>query len=421
MKKAVPHLAFSRTQWPVLVGHIGVVSTRDDALSSALRLLETASQVSCALVDTPGIVALLSGLVDSSSSGGSAEGAPSAPDQPPPPPCATSTRLLALKCLRQLLVHAGYRSAALVEATSGALAAACCAPDPSLRLAAYAALAGAVTGSPLDGAAACVRAGFADSLPLRVLSELPEHGRGLPALVEGALCATRELLVSSGGRAARGIARALTSGLVGALLDAAALPSASEATLDATMAMLAALAADPAGGRPALLAPAAAARAFPALVAMLAYRAPGSRDMRVAAGAASALCTLAVVDEGKREALRAFGGLPCGSDMEEKELPGVSSAGHGLNALAAILIDACVDGAPPPSAAPAALAACGAISTLSQHPTARAAFMAAANIRRQVFEKFAEGAKQGRYGGPAISEALEKACTGAWDAVLWKP
>ena len=183
------------------------------------------------------------------------------------------------------------------------------------------------------------------------------------------------------------------------------------------MACLAVLAGDAGGGRPALLQPAAAARLFPLLVAMLSHRGAGG-GMRVAAGAASALSTLAVVDEGKREALRAFGGSAMGAG---EPLPGPASAGAGLNALAQILIDASAEGAPPPAAAAAALAACGAIAVLSQHPTARFAFMAAPSIRRQVFEKFSEGAKQMRYGGRAMSEALDKACTGAWDAVLWKP
>jgi hypothetical protein len=137
-------------------------------------------------------------------------------------------------------------------------------------------------------------------------------------------------------------------------------------------------------------------------------------------GTEAALAYLAVVDEGKRDALRAFGGLEAGGGTGAP-LPGPASAGAGLNALAQILIDASGEGAPPPAAAAAALAACSAIAVLSQHPTARFAFMAAASIRRQVFERFGEGARAGRYGGAAMSAALEKACTGAWDAVLWKP
>jgi hypothetical protein len=448
--KTSPHLAFSRSQWPVLLGHITCASAvappaapaaaRDDALASALRLLESASQVSCALLDAPSVVGVLADLAEGRSSAAAAdaaaaapaegseeaagaaaaEGSAAAPAAPAAEPPAACTRLMALRCLRQLLLHAGARSGALVAATSAALHAASCAPEPALRLAAYAAIAAACEGSPGEGAAAAVRAGgFADSLILRVLSELPEHPRGAPALVEGALEASRALLESSGGRAAAAVPRALSSGAVEALLGAAALPGASARLLEASVACLAVLAGDGGGGRPALLAPPAAARAFPLLVALLSHR--GARgSLAVPAGAASALAYLAVVDEGKRDALRAFGGLEAGGGSEAP-LPGPASAGAGLNALAQVLIDASGEGAPPPAAAAAALAACSAIAVLAQHPTARFAFMAAASIKRQVFERFGEGARAGRYGGAAMSAALEKACTGAWDAVLWKP
>ena len=434
LAKSTPHLAFSRKQWPVLLAHVSsataALAARDAALTSALRLLESAAQVSCALVDTPELVGVLAGLsegrvgagADAGGDAGGDAGAPAGAGAAAalPAPLPACTRLLALKCLRQLLLHAGARSGALVAATAGALQAACCAPDASLRLAAYAAIEGACLGSPVEGAAACVReGGFADSLVLRVLSELPEHPRGAPALVEGALAAVHALLESSGGRAAGAVPRALSSGAVEALLAAAALAGASERLLDAAVACLAVLAGDGDGGRPALLAPSAASRAFPLLVALLAHRGAGG-SLAVPAGAASALAYLAVVDEGKRDALRAFGGLEAGGGSEAP-LPGPASAGAGLNALAQVLIDASGEGAPPPAAAAAALAACSAIAVLSQHPTARFAFMAAASIRRQVFERFGEGARAGRYGGAAMSAALEKACTGAWDAVLWKP
>ena len=406
--KAHPHLSFGRLQWPTLLRHLGEPSTRDDALSSCLRLLELEKNVSCAMVDTPSIVGVLTAFVDASVGGERREGLEQLPE---------ASRLLALQCLGLVLRHAGVRSRELVEATAPALSAACCSPHPSLRLAAYHAVAQAVRGSPSEGALACVQAGFADSLVLRLLSEIPEHGRGAPALAEGACVALREVLCSSGGRGGGATPRVLSSGAVTALLDAAQLPSASEALLDASVACLAVLSSDAGGGRPQLLAPAPASQAFPLLSGLLSHRGPGG-SLAVAASSAFALSTLAVKDDGKRDALRAFAGFPTG---EGQPLPGPASAGYGLDALAQILIDACSEAPPPPAAAQAALGACAAISTLAQHPTARFAFMAASKIKRQVFEKFAEGAREGKFGGKVVGEALERACMGAWNAVLWKP
>jgi hypothetical protein len=450
MPKSTPHLAFSRNQWPTLLKYLSAevldeagLGTRDAALRSALGLLASASQVSCAMVDTPALVGLLSALTEgraaaaaaAAADGGSSEEASASAAAAPAPPVPACTRLLALRCLRQCLQHAGSRSASLLQAVAPSLQAASCSPEASLREGAYAALEAAFTGSPVEGAAAGVACGFADSLVLRLLSELPEHDRGRPGLLQGALAATRALLESTGGRAQRAVPRALTSGAVEALLSAAALGAPSEATLHAALACLAALAGDSEQGRAALLAPPSAARLFPLLVDRLAHRGAGG-SLRCAAAAAAALAALAVVDEGKRDALRAFGGLQCG---QGGELPGPASAGMGLNALAQVLMDAAggegggsgssgggsvasaADTGPPPAAAQAVLAVCGAIAVLSQHPTARFAFMAAANIKRQVFERVGQRAREGRYGSGAVAGALEKACTGAWDAVLWKP
>jgi hypothetical protein len=415
-EKGHPHLAFSRLQWPVLLAHLKSPSTREDALGSCLRLFTLESNVSCAMVDAPGVVEVLSGYV-----GGEEYD-------------CVGTRVPALQCLGRVLRHGGYRSASLVQATAPAIAAACCTPHPPLRTAAYAAIASAAQGSPSEGAAAAVGAGFADSLVLRLLSEIPEHGRGRGGeeACLGALVALREVLCSSGGRTAGALPRALSSGLVGALLEAACLEGASEGLREAALACLGVCAGDAGAGgaRAALLHPASAARLFPLLFAALGVR--GSRDgsLAIPARAAAALASLGVVDEGKRAALRVAGGMEAvggagggGSGSGgEHPLPDPVAAGIGLDALAQILLDAGEGGPPgPPCAGPAALAACSAISTLSQHPVARFAFMKAPKIKRETFEGFAAAAREGRYGGKDISLGLERACTGAWDAVLWKP
>jgi len=411
VEKVHPHLSFGRKQWPSLLGHLRGANTRDDALASCLRLLELEKNVCGVFVDAPDMVGVLTGFVGASSE--LVEGVSERELVP------ASSRVTALRCLGFVLRHAGMRSSDLVEAVAPSLSAACCSNHAPLRLAAYQALAQAVRGSPSAGALACVQAGYADSLVLRLLSEIPEHGRGAPQLAEGAATALRELLCSSGGRTGGAMARALSSGAVTALLDAAQLPEASEILLDACLACLAAFSGDVGGGRPQLLAPATACTVFPLLTRLLSHRGPGG-SMAIAASAASALASLAVKDEGKREALRAVAGMEVGESMP---LPGPASAGYGLDALAQILMDACGKESvpPPPFAAQAALAACSAISTLAQHPVARFAFMAAPKIKRQVFEKLALEAREGRLGKQLMSEALERACTAAWDSVLWKP
>lgn len=281
VEKSHPHLAFSRQQWPVLLGHLTTPATREDALGSCLRLFTLESNVSCALVDAPGVVGVLCGYV----LGESYE--------------YVGTRVPALQCLGRVLRHGGYRCGPLVEAMAPAIAAAACTPHAPLRAAAYAAIAAAAQGSPTEGAGAAVGAGFADSLVLRLLSEIPEHGRGRGGeeACLGALVALREVLCSSGGRTAGALPKAMSSGLVGALLEAASLGEgeggpeggstttdgttsaavASEELLEAALACLGVCAGDagPKGARAALLEPSSAARLFPLLFRALGVRGSG--------------------------------------------------------------------------------------------------------------------------------------------------